>query len=132
MYYRMAQSRIDSLQKIYTHRTSIRRAISRSTDSTERNKSLRKITSIFTSNGYPKQCVRSVIQQTLYTEPQRDNQEGCIYHKLPYIDEVFKRRALATIRRTGIGNIRVHFMNGQPISNYIRPEERQVNLYNRL
>ena len=74
----------------------VRRAISRSTDSTERNKSLRKITSIFTSNGYPKQFVRSVIQKTLYTEPQRDNQEGCIYLKLPYIDEVFKRSALAT------------------------------------
>ena len=93
----------------------IRRAISRSTDS------------IFTSNGYPKQFVRSVIQQTLYTEPQRDNQEGCIYLKLPYIDEVFKRRALATIRGTGIGNIRVHFMNGQPISKIYAPKKGKLS-----
>ena len=93
----------------------IRRAISRSTDS------------IFTSNGYPKQFVRSVIQQTLYTEPQRDNQEGCIYLKLPYIDEVFKRRALATIRRTGIGNIRVHFKNGQQISKIYAPKKDKLS-----
>jgi hypothetical protein len=115
MYYPMGQSRIDSLQKICTHIGEIRRAISRSTDS------------LFTSNGYSKQFVRSVIQQTLYTEPQRDNQGGCIYLKLPYIDEVFKRRALATIRRTGIGNIRDHFMNGQQISKIYAPKEDKLS-----
>ena len=63
----------------------------------------------------------------MYIEPQRDNQEGCIYLKLPYIDGVFKRRALATIRRTGIGNIRVHFMNGQQISKIYAPKKDKLS-----
>jgi hypothetical protein len=36
--------------------------------------------------------------------------------KLPYINEEFKRRSLAVVRRSGLNNIKIHFLNGKSSS----------------
>ncbi len=41
--------------------------------------------------------------------------------KLPYINEELKRRALSVIRRSGINNVKIHFMNGRPSSRVFAP-----------
>ena len=53
------------------------------------------------NNGYPKEFINSVIQQTLHTQAQRENTEKYVHLKLPLIDEELKRRALSIVRRTG-------------------------------
>jgi hypothetical protein len=45
-----------------------------------------------------------------------DDKQENIYVKLPYINEELKRRALSVIRRSGINNVQIHFMNGRPSS----------------
>jgi hypothetical protein len=49
-----------------------------------------------------------------------DKQEN-IYVKLPYINEELKRRALSVIRRSGINNVKINFMNGRPSSRIFDP-----------
>ena len=39
-----------------------------------------------------------------------------IYLKLPFINEEFKRRAQAVVRRSGISNIRLQYRNGTPLA----------------
>lgn len=85
------------------------------------------MTSIFTRNGYPKKFVKSVIKQTLRTEPYREDPDKFVYLKLPFINEDFRRRALAVVRRSGIKNVRIHFMNGQPLSRTFVPSKEKQN-----
>lgn len=104
----------------------IKRAIARSTNSSSKTASLRKITSTFTLNGYPKKFVKTVIKSTLRnTQPREERQED-ICLKIPFINEELKRKALAVIRRSGINNIRTHFMNGRPSSRiFAAPKDKQ-------
>jgi hypothetical protein len=50
-----------------------------------------------------------------------DYKQENIYVKLPYINEELKRRALSVIRRSGINNVKIHFMNGRPSSRVFSP-----------
>ena len=109
-----------------------RRAVSRSTDSLSRNKSLHEIKSIFTNNGYPKKFINSVMQQTLHTQPQRENTEKYVYLKLLFINEELKRRALSIVRRTGLENIRLHFDNGPSLSKILAPRKGKLNCNSRF
>ena len=59
------------------------------------------------------------MQQTLHTQPQRENIEKYIYLKLPFINEELKRRALSIVRRSGLENIRLQFVNGPSLSKNI-------------
>ena len=78
----------------------IRRAVSRSTNAALQWQSLQKVTNLFASNGYPKRFVKSVIRNTIKNKPRNKDEQKCIYLKLPFINEEFKRRALAVIRRS--------------------------------
>ena len=104
----------------------IRRAVACSTDPQSRTWSLRKITTMFKQNGYPKRFIQAVIRQTLNTIPNDDEQEN-IYLKIPYVNEQLKRRALSVIRRSGISNIKTHFMNGRPSSKVFAPSREKLN-----
>ena len=53
----------------------IRRAVACSTDAQSRTRSLRKITTMFKQNGYPKRFIQAVIRRTLNTIPNNDEQE---------------------------------------------------------
>ena len=65
-----------------------RRAIACSTDKQSRTRSLRKITSLFVRNGYPKRFVRKVIRQTLHSPINtKDEDHSTIYLKLPYVNK---------------------------------------------
>ena len=94
--------------------------ISRSTDSLSRNKSLCEIKSIFATHGYPKKFINSVMQQTLHTQSQRQNE-------LPFINEELKRRALSIVRRTGLENIRLHFDNGPSLFKIFAPRKEKLS-----
>lgn len=105
-----------------------RRAISRSTDITSQRESLRNITELFVCNGYPKKFVKSVMRYTQRNQPRRkDDDQKYIYLKLPFINEELKRRALDVIRRSGLSNIKVHFMNGKPSSIVFAPPREKLN-----
>ena len=105
----------------------IRRAVACSTDAQSRTRSLRKITTIFKQNGYPKRFIQAVIRRTLSTIPNNDEQENIIYLKIPYVNEQLKRRALSVIRNSGISNIKTHFMNGRPSSKVFAPSREKLN-----
>ena len=104
----------------------IRRAVACSTDAQSRTRSLRKITTMFKQNGYPKRFIQAVIIRTLNTIPNNDEQEN-IYLKIPYVSEQLKRRALSVIRNSGISNIKTHFMNGRPSSKVFAPSREKLN-----
>ena len=109
----------------------IRRAVTRSTSSASRKESLDKITRLFVDNGYPKKFVKSVMRHTLSKNPEDNNtqkkDDQYIYLKLPFISEEFKRRALSVVRRSGIDNVRIHFMNGKPSSRVFAPPKEKAN-----
>ena len=102
----------------------IRRAVACSTHAQSRTRSLRKITTMFKQNGYPKRFIQAVIRRTLSTIPNNDEQEN-IYLKIPYVSEQLKRRALSVMRNSGISNIKTHFMNGRPSSKVFAPSREK-------
>ena len=75
-------------------------AVACSTDPQSGTWSLRKITTMFKQNGYPKRFIQAVIKPTLNTIPNKDEQEN-IYLKIPYVSEQLKRRALSVVRHSG-------------------------------
>jgi hypothetical protein len=50
--------------------------------------------------------------------------------KLPYINEEFKRRSLAVVRRSGLNNIKIHFLNGKSSSQRFVPRKETMNCSN--
>ena len=50
--------------------------------------------------------------------------------KLPYINEEFKRRSLAVVRRSGLNNIKIHFLNGKSSSQRFAPRKETMNCSN--
>jgi hypothetical protein len=96
----------------------VKRAIKCSTDSVSQKQSLNLITKLFVANGYPKSFIKSVTRSTLrnINRRQNDDQQQFVYLKLPFINEEFKRRALGVLNRSRIQNVKIHFMNGQPLS----------------
>ncbi len=98
-----------------------RRAIACSTNPTNCKESLKKVFTLFVNNGYPTSFVRATIRHTTRNKPHKDDKRENIYMKLPYINEELKRRALSVIRRSGINNVKIHFMNGRPSSRVFAP-----------
>ena len=78
-----------------------------------RHASLRQLTDLFVNNGYPKKFVKTTIRNTLNNKSTREDEIKYTYLKLPFINEEFKRRALAVVKRSGIDNVRIQFMNGK-------------------
>ena len=77
----------------------IKRAVTCSTDSVSPKKSLGKITELFFNNEYPRKFVKAVIRRTL----------SSVTH------------------RSGIDNIKIHFMNGRPSSRVFAPLREKPN-----
>ena len=90
-----------------------KRAIACSTNSRDTKESLKEVKRSFVSNGYPKAFVHNVIRKTKnnrHNKPAEDCTEKSIYLKLPYINEDYKRRAMAIVRRSGIKNVKICFL----------------------
>ena len=106
----------------------IRRAMSRSTDPRSQQNSLRLITKLYTKNGYPRSFIKSTIKRTLRkckSQPS-EQEQGLIYIKMPFINEDLKRQTQAVLKRTGLDNIRVHYINGSSSSRiFTSPKEKQ-------
>ena len=115
----------------------VNRAIKCSTDSTTQKKSLNLITELFTANGYPKTFIKAIIRRTIHKNRQRNNkqdnepeeseQQQFTYVKLPFINEEFKRQAISVVKRSRIPNIRLQFINGQPLSKVFAPPKTKQN-----
>lgn len=107
----------------------IRRAISRSTDTQSQRISLRYITQLYTKNGYPKSFIRSTIEKTLHkhkTPPPEEQEQDLIYIKVPFINEDLKQQTQSIIKRTGLNNIRIHYINGSSSARiFTPPKEKQ-------
>ena len=109
----------------------IKRAISRSTDAASRKDSLNKITDIYIKNGYRRSFTESTITSTLRKkktpEQKEDNEKDLIYIKMPFINEDLKRQTQAVIKRTGISNIRVYYVNGRTSASVFKaPKDKQL------
>ncbi|XP_068736550.1 uncharacterized protein [Montipora capricornis] len=106
----------------------IRRAVSRSTDPRSQQNSLRLITKLYTKNGYPRSFIKSTIKRTLRkckSQPS-EQEQGLVYIKMPFINEDLKRQTQAVLKRTGLDNIRVHYINGSSSSKiFTPPKEKQ-------
>ena len=106
----------------------IRRAVSRSTDPRSQQNSLRLITKLYTKNGYPRSFIKSTIKRTLRkckSQPS-EQEQGLVYIKMPFINEDLKRQTQAVLKRTGLDNIRVHYINGSSSSRiFTPPKEKQ-------
>ena len=91
--------------------------------------SLRKEINFFRhNNGYSRKFVKVVIRRTLHnTQLNDDDDQKYIYLKLPFVNEEFKRRFSCVIRRSGINNIKIHFMNGRPSSRVFAPLREKPN-----
>ena len=97
----------------------VKRAITCSTNSSATKASLKEVKRSFVNNGYPKAFVDNVIQKTKnnrHNKPADDCTEKSIYLKLPYINEDYKRRAMAIVRRSGIKNVKICFLNEKPLT----------------
>ena len=107
----------------------IKRAITRSTDAQSQRASIKLITKLHKRNGYPKRFVTSTIKRTLRTcniQPtEQELAQDPVYIKVPFINEVLKQQMQAVIKRSGIQNIKVHYMTGRPLSSIFRPPKEQ-------
>ena len=107
----------------------IKRAITRSTDAQSQRASIKLITKLHKRNGYPKRFVTSTIKRTLRTcniQPtEQELAQDPVYIKVPFINEVLKQQTQAVIKRSGIQNIKVHYMTGRPLSSIFRPPKEQ-------
>ena len=92
-----------------------------STDSHDMQESLRKVDKLFVDKKYPRKFVRNVIRRSANSNTTRDEEMKYIYLKLPFIDEEFKRRAQAVVRRCGKSNIRLQYRNGTPSAKEFAP-----------
>ena len=107
-----------------------KRAIACSTNSSATKESLKEVKRSFVSNGYPKAFVDNVIRKTKnsrHNKRAEDCTEKSIYLKLPYINEDYKRRAMAIVRRSGIKNVKICFLNGKPLSKVFSAPKDRMN-----
>ena len=103
-----------------------KRAIACSTDHTSRQEPS-GVTKLFVDNKYPRKFVRNVIRRSANSNSTRDEENRYIYLKLPFINEEFKRRAQAVVRRSGISNIRLQYRNGTPSAREFAPPKQKLN-----
>lgn len=108
----------------------VNRAIARSTDQNTQMESLEKITQVFIDNGYPRKLIKATVRRLVHKKSEEKQQQKddkkYIYLKLPFISEEIKRRALQVVRRSGIDNVRVHFINGRPSSRVFGPPRERI------
>ena len=107
-----------------------KRAIARMTNSSATKESLKEVKRSFVNNGYPKAFVDNVIRKTKnnrHNKPAEDCTQKSIYLKLPYINEDYKRRAMAIVRRSGIKNVKICFLNGKPLSKVFSAPKDRMN-----
>lgn len=65
------------------------------------------------------------MKHTIIT-PTRPSEDQRIYLKVPFVNENIKRQTLATISRSGITNLRTHFMTGNPSASlFSAPRDKQ-------
>ena len=89
---------------------------------------IRLITKLYTKNGYPRSFIKSTVTRTLRkcNSQQSEQEQDRIYIKMPYINEDLKRQTQAVLKRTGLDNIRVHYINGCSSSRiFTPPKEKQ-------
>ena len=102
--------------------------MSRSTNPRSQQNSLRLITKPYTKNGYPRSFIKSTIKDTLRkckSQPS-EQEQGLMYIKMPFINEDLKRQTQAVLKRTGLDDIKVHYMNGSSSSRiFTPPKEKQ-------
>ena len=91
--------------------------------------SLKLIAHLYVRNGYPKSFVNSTIKRTLRKSnvpSLEQEQDNYTYIKVPYINEDLKRQTQDVIKRTGLNNIRVIYMNGRSSASiFTPPKEKQ-------
>ena len=104
----------------------IKRAIKCSTDLTARKQSLKMVSTLFINNGYPKRFVKATIKQTVNNTTCNQDNEKVLYLKIPFVNEDLKRRALSVIRRSGIDNVRLTFVNGKALSRVFAPSKERL------
>ena len=87
------------------------------------------ITKLHKSNGYPKRFVTSTIKRTLRTcniQPtEQELEQDTVYAKVIFINEDLKQQTQAVIKRSGIQNIKAHYMTGRPLLSIFRPPKEQ-------
>ena len=71
----------------------------------------------------------STIKRTLRTcniqLTEQELEQDPVYIKVSFINEDLKQQTQAVIKRSGIQNIKVHYMTGRPLSSIIRPPKEQ-------
>ena len=84
------------------------------------------VSTLFINNGYPKRFVKATIRQTENNTTCNQDNENVLYLKIPFVNEDLKRRALSVIRRSGIDNVRITFVNGKPSSRVFAPRKERL------
>ena len=98
-----------------------------STDPRSQQNSLTLITQLNTKNGYPRSFIKSTVICTLRkcNSQQSEQDQDLIYIRMPDINEDLKRQTQAVLKRTGLDNIRVHYINGCSSSRIFKPPKEQ-------
>jgi hypothetical protein len=68
-----------------------------------------------------------LIRNTLNNKSTREDEIKYTYLKLPFINEEFKRRALSAVKRSGIDNVRIQFMNGKSSRRVFAPPRERTH-----
>ena len=84
------------------------------------------VSTLFINNGYPKKFAKAAIKQTENNTTCKQDNEKVLYSKISFVNEDLKRRALTVIRRSGIDNVRITFMNGKPSSRVFAPRKERL------
>ena len=75
---------------------------------------------------FVKSTIRYTLAKMFEVNTAQNKDDKYIYLKLPFINEELKRRALTVIRRSGIPNVKIHFINGKPSSRVFAPRKEKV------
>ena len=70
--------------------------------------------------------MKATIKQTENNTTCNQDNEKVLYLKIPFVNEDLKRRALAIIRRSGIDNVRLTFVNGKPSWRVFAPSKERL------
>ena len=89
------------------------------------------ITDICIKNGYRRSFIKPPITSSLRKKKtpaqKEDNEKDLMYIKMPFINEDLKRQSQAVIKRTGIRNIRVYYVNGRTSACVFKaPKDKQL------
>ena len=69
----------------------------------------------------------STLRKKKTPEQKEDNEKDLIYIKMPFINEDLKRQTQAVIKRTGISNTRVYYVNGRTSASVFKaPKDKQL------